>query len=363
MLFIANTISTSATNVNGRFVVVSTDSSKLEVLLQINTNTGSDDMGGATIVVGFDNHTLNFSSNPQINTNYIFHNFNGGNYNSATITKPAINRLWLNIDLFFEYSNSGSIVNGNNDWTDVVTLFFDIINTNDSLKLDWLISNPYWGIYDANNTTLWSPGTFQKLEYAVIDVTAPELISASLLDSEKLEILFSEPIDTSSALSISNYSINNEISVLSGVVSNDQNKVTLNTTSHTPGQVYTITVSNIKDIAGNLISSQNNIINYPDSIKNNEDEDLIPLKFSLKQNYPNPFNPSTKIGWQSPVNGHQTLKIYDILGNEVAILVDEYKPAGNYEVNFETHNLASGIYMYRLTSDNFTETKKMILIR
>ena len=363
MLFIANTISTFATNVNGRFVVISTDSSKLEVLLQINTNTGSDDLGGATIVVGFDNHTLNFSNNPQVNTNYIFHNFNGGNYNSATITKPAINRLWLNIDLLFEHSNSGSIVNGNNDWTDVVTLFFDIINTNDSLKLDWLTTNPYWGIYDANNTTLWRPDTFQKLEYAVNDVTAPEIISASLLDSEKLEILFSESVDTSSALNISNYSINNGISILSGVVSTNRHRVTLTTTSHIPGKEYTIIVSNVKDLAGNLISSQNNLINYSDSSENNEDDDVIPLEFSLLQNYPNPFNPTTKITWQSPVAAHQSLKVYDVLGNEVATLVDEFKAAGSYEVNFEAFNLASGIYIYRLTSDNFSATKKMMLLR
>ena len=90
---------------------------------------------------------------------------------------------------------------------------------------------------------------------------------------------------------------------------------------------------------------------------------IAPTTFVLSQNYPNPFNPSTKISWQSPVAAHHTIKIYDILGNEVATLVDEFKPAGSYEVNFEALNLASGIYIYRLTSDNFTETKKMMLLR
>ena len=139
--------------------------------------------------------------------------------------------------------------------------------------------------------------------------------------------------------------------------------MTLTTTSHTPGKEYTITVSNVKDLAGNLISSQNNLINYSDSSENNEDDDVIPLEFSLLQNYPNPFNPTTKITWQSPVAAHQLLKVYDVLGNEVATLVDEFKAAGIYEVNFEAHNLASGIYIYRLTSDNFSETKKMMLLR
>ncbi len=62
--------------------------------------------------------------------------------------------------------------------------------------------------------------------------------------------------------------------------------------------------------------------------------DLIPQKLELAQNYPNPFNPSTKISWQSPVSGKQTLKVYDLLGNEVATLVNENRDAGSYEVEF-----------------------------
>ncbi len=93
-------------------------------------------------------------------------------------------------------------------------------------------------------------------------------------------------------------------------------------------------------------------------------EDLQrPLSFILEQNYPNPFNPSTKISWQSPVSSWQTLKVYYVLGNEVIKLVDEYREAGNYEVEFDGSNLASGIYFYQLKVGGFIETKKMILLR
>ncbi|AFH50014.1 5'-Nucleotidase domain protein [Ignavibacterium album JCM 16511] len=85
--------------------------------------------------------------------------------------------------------------------------------------------------------------------------------------------------------------------------------------------------------------------------------------FSLEQNYPNPFNPSTKISWQSPVNSHQTLKVYDVLGKEVATLVDEYRDSGKYEVEFDASKLSSGIYFYKLNAGSFCETKKMILIK
>jgi hypothetical protein len=94
-----------------------------------------------------------------------------------------------------------------------------------------------------------------------------------------------------------------------------------------------------------------------------EVEITAPNEFALFQNYPNPFNPSTKISWQLPAGSWQILKIYDVLGNEVATLVDEFKPAGRYEVEWNAGGLASGVYLYRLNAGSFTETKKMILLR
>jgi beta-glucanase (GH16 family) len=97
--------------------------------------------------------------------------------------------------------------------------------------------------------------------------------------------------------------------------------------------------------------------------------------FQLFQNWPNPFNPSTIISWQSPVGSHQTIKVFDVLGNEIASLVDEYKPAGNYEVEFQSavgnRQLASGVYFYQLkvvdpeisSGQVFIQTKKMLYIK
>ena len=94
-----------------------------------------------------------------------------------------------------------------------------------------------------------------------------------------------------------------------------------------------------------------------------EDNSAIPSEFNLAQNYPNPFNPTTKISWQSPIGSWQTLKVYNVLGNEVATLVDEYKSAGSYEVEFDASQLTSGIYFYKIQAGSFVETKKMILLR
>jgi photosystem II stability/assembly factor-like uncharacterized protein len=85
--------------------------------------------------------------------------------------------------------------------------------------------------------------------------------------------------------------------------------------------------------------------------------------FILSQNYPNPFNPSTTIRYSIPTSEFVTIKVYDVLGNEIATLVNEDKPAGSYEVNFNAAKLSSGIYFYSLQAGSFTQTKKLILIK
>jgi hypothetical protein len=90
---------------------------------------------------------------------------------------------------------------------------------------------------------------------------------------------------------------------------------------------------------------------------------LTPTEFRLEQNYPNPFNPSTTIQYAISNRQFVTLKVYDLLGNEIATLVDEYKPAGIHNVQFIMYNLASGIYFYQLKTENLVQTKKMILLR
>lgn len=92
-------------------------------------------------------------------------------------------------------------------------------------------------------------------------------------------------------------------------------------------------------------------------------DQFLPKEFALYQNYPNPFNPTTVISYQLPVIGNVTLKVFDILGNEIATLVDEYKPAGRYEVEFDASRLASGIYFYKLQAGEYTAINKMLLIK
>lgn len=97
------------------------------------------------------------------------------------------------------------------------------------------------------------------------------------------------------------------------------------------------------------------------SVKEISLSDLTPSDYGLSQNFPNPFNPSTTLQYSVKEPGKVTLAVYDVLGRLITTIVDEYKPAGTYEVKFEAGNLTSGVYFYTLTVNNFRETRKMIL--
>ena len=85
--------------------------------------------------------------------------------------------------------------------------------------------------------------------------------------------------------------------------------------------------------------------------------------FYLSQNFPNPFNPSTKIRFSIPHSAFVTLKVYDLLGREIATIINEEKMPGNYEVSFNANNLSSGVYFYRIRAGSFIDTKRLILLR
>lgn len=92
-------------------------------------------------------------------------------------------------------------------------------------------------------------------------------------------------------------------------------------------------------------------------------ESKVPEEYILAQNYPNPFNPATLIRYQIPESGEVTLKIFDLLGHEVAMIVNEYKTAGTYEVEFNAVESPSGVYFYQLKSGDFIQTRKMLLLK
>ena len=357
--------------VNGRFTVVNMTSAELSVLLQINTDTGTDDLGGATIVFSFDTTAIHINQNPVKNVDYIYHNFSDGNYSPATVTRPMKNTVWVNIDLPYTNNNNGTIVAASPGWTDVVTIRFDILDPNGAAHLSWQTASPFWGIYDADNSTLWQTGAFEDL-FGPLPV---ELISftGTLLPDQNVLLEWK----TASELNHYGFEIERASSLpagkaglttpvrgweMIGFVESYGDPSSLVEYSFTDVTPYISSILNYR-----LKSIDNDgTFQYSDIIEVN----TLPTSYGLSQNYPNPFNPSTKIKFtipNSPLSFGEgqgvRLIVYDVLGNEVAELVDGEKQSGTYEVEFNGSNFSSGVYLYRLTAGSFSETKKLILLK
>lgn len=357
------TVTVSAATVNGRFIVTNTDSSKLIVTLQINTLTGNDALGGATIVLGFDTTVINFTSSPIKNSDYIFHNFCGGNYSPGTITRPMQGKLWVNIDLPFNNSSSGTLVSDTSGWTDVVSVYFDITDPEGAASLYWIDESPFWGIYDHDNITLWENGVFEDQINFPVPVELSSF-TASLLENNSVLLRWS----TFTSVNNLGFEVEKSVSSHQSSVGNDSTDWEKIGFVENMGNTNTLIEYSFTDESihhSPVIKYRLKMIDFDGSFSYSDVVEVFtgPLTFELAQNYPNPFNPSTVISWQSPVSSRQTLKVYDVLGNEIATLVDEYRAAGRHEVYFDAGGLASGVYIYRLMTEDYSETKKMMLIR
>jgi photosystem II stability/assembly factor-like uncharacterized protein len=114
---------------------------------------------------------------------------------------------------------------------------------------------------------------------------------------------------------------------------------------------------------GYIIGKNSTLLKWDKTVDVKDEKKSITTSFDLYQNYPNPFNPTTTINFQIPNDGYVTLKVFDLLGREVASLVNEDKKAGYYGYNFDASKLSSGVYIYKITADNFVQSKKMLLMK
>jgi len=121
----------------------------------------------------------------------------------------------------------------------------------------------------------------------------------------------------------------------------------------------------VREFISNKIYYRLKQIDYNGNYEFSDEIEVItlPMEYSLSQNYPNPFNPSTTIEYQIPQSSFVTIKVYDALGKEVVTLVNEEKPAGVHEVNFQPKGLTSGLYLYKISAGGFEQTRKMLLLK
>ena len=219
---------------------------------------------------------------------------------------------------------------------------------------------------DANGVTKPSLGNLATL---TLLATVPAEGDTTVSLDNKLAGIFSLPMD-GSTLTSSTFTLTGPTSLVSGTVTDTGRIAYFSPASNlAPNTVYTATITTgAKDVAGIGLAG-NHVWSFRTgsgvtAVKNKL---AAPNLFALSQNYPNPFNPSTVISYQLPVNSQVTLKVYDMLGREVATLVNGEMKAGSYTATFNTatatHVLASGVYVYRLQAGSFISTKKLILMK
>ncbi len=165
-LFVLISLSIYPTTMNGKFLVFNYSDTTVGIKLQINTDTGTDDLGGATIIINFDTASLSFDNFPLEDYHYSFHNFSGGKYEKAAVTKVLPNQLWVNLELIAD--DEGIPVADINEWTDVVTVYFYKKNETETFHIEAQHNSVYWSVFDGDNKTLWSTGDFTS-ESAMTD--------------------------------------------------------------------------------------------------------------------------------------------------------------------------------------------------
>lgn len=338
------------TTSNGRIVLSQVDDSTLNAKIQINTDTGTDDLGGATIVVRFDSTKYYYPSLPAGDTDYVFHNFNGGNYAAAFVTRPFVNELWINLEL--EMNNSGTLVSGSPSWSDIVTLQMRTFGIITSGLIEFNTTSPFWAIFDGNNSTPWSNGNFEGALFLPVELNS----FTSEVKGNTVHLQWS----TSTEVNNKGFELQRKIDF--GEFTTIAFIKGFGTTNDTKNYTYS---------DANLLAAKYSYrlkqMDFDGSYKFSNELTLevrLPQSYALTQNYPNPFNPSTKIGFSLPEDSHVKLIVYNILGEAVGELVNNKIAAGNHEFTFNSEKLPSGTYIYRLeANDNVIDSRKMILLR
>jgi hypothetical protein len=295
-------------------------------------------------------------------------NFTSGTFSSAYAGITLGNSKYVNNASVTDYLNRYWTVNqsGISDFSCDVTaqyLVADIVGTESNIytgkySTGWILLNQADAVNHRLSGTVTGFSTFTGGQQGVMPV---ELNSfASLVSERDVKLQWSTSSETNNA----GFEIQKSVSgnqnsewIIAGFVNGSGTKNTPTNYSFTDSKL------NAGKYQYRLKQIDNNG-NYKFYTLNNLVEIGIPAKFSLSQNYPNPFNPKTKINFQLPTDVAVTLKIYDITGKEIAVLLNsEFKKADYYSVDFNGSNFSSGIYFYRITADDFVSTKKMTLIK
>lgn len=200
LVLILLTESGFSTTINGRIQTYAINDSIIEAKVQINTDTGTDDLGGATIILRYDTTRYSIASSFGVNGFYNFFNFSGGNYAEAFLTTPFRNEIWINLDLIVD--GQGTIVSGVDSWTDVVSIKLIPLSQYHWGGISFAPSSQFWAVFDADNSTLWESGNF--------DVVSSILHSDENINGYHLSQNYPNPFNPNTKI---RFSINSESKV------------------------------------------------------------------------------------------------------------------------------------------------------
>lgn len=342
-----------AENINGRFVKLTHDPNIYGVMVQLKSDAAQAQLGGATIIINFNQETISYPETPVEGNDYSYHNFSGGTYDPATITRPYSNQLRLNIVL--NNTNNGTVVT--TDYLDVVTLYFSVLNPDGFTNLAWQTENIDFDIYEGDNETLFDLGVFTDENSTPLPVE----LEAFTAEQKGVNVL----LKWSTVTEVNSFGFEIERKFENGE-DNDWLKIGfVNSSGNSSSRKEYSFVDNKLNKNGRYLYRLKEIdtngeikilkeISVDVSLKN---------KFELAQNFPNPFNPSTVISWFLPEQTVTTIKIYNIIGAEVATLVNESLPAGMHDAKFDAAHLPSGTYIYSIQAGSHKEVKKMLLLK
>jgi photosystem II stability/assembly factor-like uncharacterized protein len=263
------------------------------------------------------------------------------------------------------YVNSLKFIDINTGWLVGEKIYKTTNGGNDWIEQIKLVNQYLWSVCFINSTTGWAVGNngviLKTLDGGGGGVVPVEMTSfLANISAQRVNLTW----NTATELNNRGFEIERSFDKSEWrIIGFREGK---GTTSEPQNYTY---IDDISEISVNKIYYRlkqvdfNGTFEYSDVVE----VEIAPLEFSLSQNHPNPFNPSTIIGYQLPVAGNVTLILFDVLGREVATLVDEYRNAGRYEVEFTPEssikNPASGLFFYQLKAGDFVETKKMLLIK
>ncbi|MEW6510859.1 MAG: T9SS type A sorting domain-containing protein [Bacteroidota bacterium] len=335
---------------DAQFVVMLNDGVNFDVKVQIKGNGSSFAIGTSNLIFSFDATAL---SNPTLLT---AHNFSGGNYQPMNLGGAGNSRS-VNIEL--NTTPGGTVAT---TYTDVATIRFTTTNPAGASNLQWNSGATVVFLDDETNTV--PAGTLNNLNTSPLPIQLASF-SAAVVSANSVKLTWSTLSETENY----GFEVQRSSEKTSGFASLAGSFIPGHGTTIEP-QSYTYTDATagsgsyyyrLKQI------DRDGTVHYSEPVATSGTTDVkerAPIVFALMQNYPNPFNPTTEIKFSVENTGRATLRLYNILGAEVATLFDGMAEAGQYyKVRVDGSRLASGVYFFRLESFAKSDLKKMVLLK